>query len=229
MRRFAMGLAAGILAFGLLTACAPTEVDDSQRPATSFSPETTPPFVYDRTPDPNLPSMEMMFIFRVSSDGAGMERVQFDEEEMNEQVLLDKLIEFGVLDEGTEILSFEIEGEAPAGPGSAGEAAGGGSAGGELIGTLDLSAVPAQPDEDAETMMLNAIGNTFIENYELNKLKLLVNGVNYSGSHVTLGDDDYLEYDPDYVNTVDETDAGEDAGFVVLEEEDETAEETSAQ
>jgi len=36
--------------------------------------------------------------------------------------------------------------------------------------------------------MLNAIGNTFIENYELDKLKLLVNGENYKGTSITHGD-----------------------------------------
>ena len=42
--------------------------------------------------------------------------------------------------------------------------------------------------------MLNAIGNTFIENYELDKLKLLVNGENYKGTSITHGDGDYLVF-----------------------------------
>ena len=46
--------------------------------------------------------------------------------------------------------------------------------------------------------MLTAIGNTFTENFELNKLKLLVNGKNFSGGQIKQGDNDYLEYDKNY-------------------------------
>ena len=42
--------------------------------------------------------------------------------------------------------------------------------------------------------MLNAIANTFIENYELDKLKLLINGENYESGHISHGDEDYLEF-----------------------------------
>ncbi len=46
--------------------------------------------------------------------------------------------------------------------------------------------------------MLNSIANTFIENYELDKLKLLVNGENYESGHIIQGDEDYLEFSSDY-------------------------------
>lgn len=222
MRRFSIFMI-GVLALSMLTACSPTKVDDSLRPETSFSPETNPPVVIDRTPDPNLPALEMMFVYRSNSDATELERVQVNEEEMNEQVLLDKLIEFGVLDEGTEILSFEVVGDIPMGPGAPA-----GASGGERIGTLDLSQVPTSLGTDAEIMMLGAVGNTFIENYELDKLKLLVNGANYESGHIVHGDDDYLEYDTEYVNTVDEEETEEDPGWGMLEEVDEE-EETTAQ
>lgn len=47
-------------------------------------------------------------------------------------------------------------------------------------------------------MFLTEIGNTFTENFELGKLKLKVNGANYSGKDIQQGDGDYLTYRTDY-------------------------------
>ena len=46
--------------------------------------------------------------------------------------------------------------------------------------------------------MFTCIGNTFVENFELDSLKLLVNGDNYSSGHIEQGDDDYLTYNSKY-------------------------------
>ena len=131
------------------------------------------------------------------------ERVTTYAEALTEQGVLDKLIEYGVLEEGTEILSFEIEGDTAAGPGvPEGTIIGPGGVAGEpqnRIGTLNLSKVPAWPAEEEE-VMLKCIGNTFVDNFQLNELKLLVNGENYSGATITLGDDDYLGYESGYKN-----------------------------
>ena len=95
----------------------------------------------------------------------------------------------GVLEQDTEALSFEIEGDEKAGPGMTTSS----SDSKERIGTLNLSKIPTA-DGAKEQAMLNAIGNTFIENYELDKLKLLVNGENYKGTSITHGDGDYLVF-----------------------------------
>ena len=64
-------------------------------------------------------------------------------------------------------------------------------------GTLDLNqAVSGEGGSDE--MFLAEIGNTFIENYQLATLKLLVNGANYSGNEIQQGDGDVLEYRNDY-------------------------------
>ena len=99
---------------------------------------------------------------------------------MDAQELVDKLVEYGVLTAGTEVLSFTVEGE-----------------GEDAAGTLDLNQAVSEegcPDE----MFLTEIGNTFIENYQLSTLKLLVNGANYSGNQIQQGDGDVLEYRDDY-------------------------------
>ena len=97
-------------------------------------------------------------------------------DKLTAQTLVDKLIEYGVLEEGTEVLKFDMA---------------------DGVGTLDLSKVPSSGTA-GETLMLMSIGNTFTENFELEKLKLLVDGKNYSSGHIEQGDDDYLQFEMDY-------------------------------
>lgn len=200
MKKIMLLLSVSLMA-GMLSACSPTVVDDASRPKVQIDPETEAPTAAgERRPDPTTPAIEMMFVFRGNEDATKLERVQTYAPEMNEQVLLDKLIGFGVLEEGTEILSFNVEGDIPRGPGALD-----GAVDGERIGTLDLSQVPSSGTA-GETLMLEAIGNTFIENFELDKLKLLVNGANYESEHIVQGDDEYLEYVSEYVNVSDNSD-----------------------
>ena len=79
-------------------------------------------------------------------------------EDMDAQEMVDKLVEYGVLTEGTQVLSFAIDGE-----------------GENAAGTLDLSQAVSEEGASDE-MFLAELGNTFIENYQLATLKLLVNG-----------------------------------------------------
>lgn len=173
-----------------LAACKPTTVFPSNE-ETESEEET-------ETEDPNT---EMAFIFRYRDNV--FERVTTYMEAVTEQTVLDKLIEYGVLEDGTEILSFEVEGDTAPGPGAPeGAVVGPGGVAGQpqnRVGTLNLSKVPAWPAE-VEEVMLKCLGNTFVDNFQLNELKLLVNGENYSGASITLGDDDYLGYESGYKN-----------------------------
>lgn len=148
--------------------------------------------VFEKTHDPNAPVMEMAFIYYGNSDATGLERETADLEELTAQALADLLIEHEVLEEGTTVNSFEMTGAEKAGPGVES-----GTEDGERIGILDLSAIP-ESGTSGEIVMLAAIGNTFTENFELDKLKLLINGENYSSGHIEHGDEDYLEYIDDY-------------------------------
>ena len=179
-----------LAAAGALSACTPTQVQPAGYPVE----ESTEEYVdYKLVGQEPVDPMDMAAVYRLNN--GAIERVMLDVEEMTEQYLTDRLIEFGVLDEGTEVLSFEVEGDMGAGPGNpdGGES--------ERIGTLNLSKVPAW-SADQEELMLRCVGNTFLDNFQLDKLKLLVNGENYSGAGITLGDDDYLEYESGYKNVV---------------------------
>ncbi len=130
----------------------------------------------DKVPDPNAEPMEIISIYSQNEDGTGLNQAMDAVSELSAEAMVDKLIEYGVLDEGTTVLKFEKK---------------------DGTAVLDLSKLSAK-GSNREALMVTAIGNTFIENFELDKLKLLVNGKNYTGEQIKQGDNDYLEYEKNY-------------------------------
>lgn len=183
----------GVLAACSLAACSPTE---AKKPNTETPPiETmeTKDGRAEKTPDPDAPVLEMVSIYSSNADATGLFLSLEGVENLDAESLVNQLILKGILSEGTEVKSFDIEGGEKAGPGVEVSP----DQGEERIGTLDLSDVP-ESGTAGEAVILGAIGNTFIENFELDKLKLLVNGENYSSGHILQTDDDYLLYIDDY-------------------------------
>ncbi|GLC80848.1 GerMN domain-containing protein [Lacrimispora brassicae] len=130
----------------------------------------------DKVPDPNAEPMEVISVYSRNDDATGLNQAMDAVSELTADAMVDKLIEYGVLEEGTKVLKFDKN---------------------DGTATLDLSKVPDK-SSDGDILMLTAIGNTFIENFELDKLKLLVNGKNYSGEQIKQTDNDYLEYVKNY-------------------------------
>lgn len=126
--------------------------------------------VADKRPDPTAPDLEIISIYKIGDDGKLVGTMDAAEVR-TPQVLVDLLIQYGVLDEGTKSLSFEEVGEVEEyGPGvivipgmendnSIGE-----------TGVLDLSSVPS------EELKIQAIANTFIENLNVVNLTIKANG-----------------------------------------------------
>lgn len=193
MKKF-MACFAGAVLMVALAACTPTTKKQSTESMSSTDNIETqaPGGAWDKVPDPTAESVDVVSIYSGNEDATGLDKKMTEVKELDAQALVDKLVEAGVLEEGTKVLSFEMTGDSAeeGGPAAANEST---SAAEEKIGTLDLSQVPSSGTA-GETLMLGAIGNTFIENYELDKLKLLVNGKNYSSGHIEQGDDDYIEY-----------------------------------
>ncbi len=201
-------LLTGMIAVSVATACTPTRLGPNGLPYKEEKKDETLPY---RGPVPfDAEAMEaMLFVYRSNADGTELERVTSYADELTEQVLVDKLIEYGVLETGTELLSFEMEGSIKAGPGMSAEEME--TAGTEdRIGYLNLSKVPAL-DAAAEKVMLNCIAATFIDNYQLDKLKLLINGENYKSENITQGDKDYLVFDMHYKNVEEEIEEAAEA------------------
>ena len=132
----------------------------------------------DKVPDPNVEPVAIISVYHGSDveDGLVQSMDSLTSEDMDAQEMVDKLVEYGVLTEGTKVLSFTIDGE-----------------GENAAGTLDLNQAVSEEGASDE-MFLAEVGNTFIENYELSSLKLLVNGANYSGNEIQQGDGDVLNF-----------------------------------
>lgn len=182
----------GTLAALSLAACTPTEPKEAKPQTQTLEAPAETAETKDgraeKTPDPNVPELEMVSIYTANSDTTGLDLNLEGIEKLDAQSLTDLLIGSGALEEGTIAHSFDITGGEKAGPGV--DSAETGS--GERIGTLHLSKLP-QGDESAEKMILAAIGNTFIDNFELDKLELLVNGVS-----VIRDSSIYITYITDY-------------------------------
>lgn len=126
--------------------------------------------IADKQPDPNAPDLEIISVYRIGEDGKIVGTMDAIEKK-TPQVLVDRLIEYGVLEEGTESLSFEEVGKVDeVGPGvvvipgmnidnSKGE-----------TGILNLNQAPS------DELKIQAIANTFIENLNVINLTIQVEG-----------------------------------------------------
>ena len=180
MKRWLIGAMAVMVAVSL-AACTPTTEKQKKETsaATAKSAENMIPQstggAADKVPDPNVMPVAVVSIYHGGdSDSLVQDMDSLDTEGLDAQLLVDKLTE------GTQVLSFDIEGKEE-----------------DSVGTLNLN--QAESAEGAsDEMFLTEIGNTFTENFELGKLKLKVNGANYSGKDIQQGDGDYLTYRTDY-------------------------------
>lgn len=146
-----------------LAACSPTDVSTQTTAGSGeegmtveASIEETEREVVEKLPDANAAPMAQVSIFTVKEDGTGLSQNMDaidseDGETVDAQLLVDKMIEYGVLEEGTEVLNFSKDGTAV---------------------TVDLSAMPDQDDVLEQT----AVANTLLQNYEAATLNLTVNG-----------------------------------------------------
>lgn len=185
MKKWLIGVMAAMMAVSL-AACTPT-ADKQQKEssqAQTQSQETVPQSTGgadDKVPDPNVKPVAVISIYhKGDSDGLVQDMDSLDTDGLNAQLLVDKLVSYGVLTDGTKVLSFKIEGKDD-----------------KSVGTLDLN--QAESGEGvSDQMFLTELGNTFTENFELGKLKLKVNGANYQGNDIKQGDNDFLVYRSDY-------------------------------
>lgn len=172
MKKAAMYMTAAILALSL-SACTPTsekgrtgEIAVEQSQAASGNVQQT----YEHLPDPTAPELDIVAVYTVSDDGTQIEGTIDAVEELNEQALVDLLIQYGTLEEGTEILDFTTEGTVEVGNEGPGAPAGTGTMTDQA--TLNLNQFP---DTDNE-QLLQAVANTFLENLQISRITIQVNG-----------------------------------------------------
>ncbi len=166
MKRKIMCMIGAILLLSLV-ACTPT----SEKRKTGQVLESDSGIDNNKNPDPNAPVLDVVSIYSVSEDGSMLEGTMDAVEELTPQALANLLIQYGVLEEGTEVVSYEAKGT------STSQEVGPGVANGADMemsenGILNLSKFP----DTANTLLLQAVANTYLENMKVSYLTIQVNG-----------------------------------------------------
>ncbi|MDD3254025.1 MAG: hypothetical protein PHV18_15925 [Lachnospiraceae bacterium] len=130
----------------------------------------------ERGGDSDAPNLDVISIYHVSEDGTKLAGTMESIETMEAQPLVDLLIQYGSLPEGTKAVSFAAEGEpasVEAGPGMVAPPGFTISSNMKENGTLELSQIAEDAQKD---LKLQAVANTFLENMDVMNLTIKVNG-----------------------------------------------------
>lgn len=132
----------------------------------------------NKTPDPTAPDLDVVSVYTVSEDGSKLEGTMDAVDELNAQALADLLIEYGVLEEGTEVIDFQADGKPASeevGPGVLNIPGVEIESNLKEYGTLNLNKLP---DGGKDDMIVKAVANTFLENMDVLYLTIQVDGEN---------------------------------------------------
>ena len=158
MKTFIALLLCGLLMCGCAPSAPPTE------------PATEPPteMVTEAPTDPvTEPPLVSVTIYHGNENADGFETTEFEVEEMNMNVLVEKLIEVGVLDEQVFIASMRIDGD-----------------------HLILNFGPAFADQlgamgtSGERMLMGSVVNTFLTAFDAGTVSVRVDGQILESGHV---------------------------------------------
>lgn len=112
-------------------------------------------------------------IFYPNDNADGLNEKKVTINHLTAYSIINSLADNKVVPSGTTALNFEIKNN---------------------IGYLDVSSsiYNSHSGSSGETLMLDSIRETFIKAFDLQKIKLTVNGSTYTGSHIDLGANDFL-------------------------------------
>lgn len=151
MKKLAMILIGAMMVLSL-AACTPTPekktAQSSTEPGEKVVMETGG--ASDKVPDPNVISEDQVLIYFPGEDGKKLDSKMDSVVELGAQAVVDKLIEYEVLDAGTTVVSFD-----------------------DKTGVLNLS---QGPSGDNKSLKIAAVEQTFIDDFELEDATLQVNG-----------------------------------------------------
>lgn len=183
MKKCIMFLASAMMVLSL-AACTPTPEKESASGQATMPP-TTEAFKADTAEIRNqgnedLPEMAAVSIYRVNKNRNGLvqEMDALETEELDAQAIVNLMIEYGSLEEGTEVVSFEESDDKA---------------------VLNLNQITSSDDAMEIRLAVEAIVNTFTENYELEGgLILQENGEVYTIDFVEAEADGAMYYDDVY-------------------------------
>lgn len=180
MKKCILFLAAVMMVMSL-AACTPTpqkNADQATMPSTEAVRADT---MEERNKgNENLPVYATVSIYCTNENGNGLvqEMDSLETEELDAQAIVDLMIQYGALTEGTEVVSFDE--------------------GTEGIGTLNLNQITDEEEDLPVRLTVQAIVNTFTENYELEGLILQENGQVYTTGSIEAEEDGTMYYDSNY-------------------------------
>ena len=176
MKKLVMGLLGAMMILSLAAWTPTTEKNKTgevkepqQEEAVESTADAGPGVVTGRPVDQNASNLTMVSVYSVSKDGSKIEGTMDSVETLDAQSLVDLLIQYGVLDDGTKAVSFTTEGSVAsqeAGPGVAADTTMAEKA------TLELSQFPSENQEK----VLQAVANTFCENMNAETITIKAGG-----------------------------------------------------
>lgn len=177
MKKTILYIAAVLMAMSL-AACTPTTEKQAETAAVpTSSADSGDKLVEGKVPGPEYDTIS---VYSINEDGTGLLQNMDFLEELTNQGLVDKLIEYGVLEEGTTILGLDVKED-------------------DASGIVNLSAIPSfEDDAFMEQATLEALVNTYIENYELELVKFQVNGEDVTSDLLEADENGYSTYFEDY-------------------------------
>lgn len=183
MKKYVIFLVSVMMAM-VLGACTPTP-QKQQQTAEATMPPTTEAFKADTMEirnrgNENLPEMATVSIYRIGKNRNGLiqEMDALDTEELDPQGIIDMMISYEVLEEGTKVVGFEEN---------------------DGKGVLNLNQITSQEDPMEIRLVVESLVNTFTENYELEGgLILQENGNVYTIDSVEAEEDGAMYYNDGY-------------------------------
>lgn len=155
MKRFLLVLT-GVIMAASLAACSPTKQSTEKRskpPAGAIQESSIDGALEKQGPVTDAEPTVTVCVYTLNEDKSGLKQNMdaIDGEELDAQLLIDKMAEYDAVEEGIKVLSFDNKE-------------------GKL--TLDLSALSGASDNKTVT----AVVNTFLQNYDGTEITLSVNG-----------------------------------------------------
>lgn len=152
MKKIMCILTSVVLAFSL-AACTPTTEKNAKRsqPPAGAENQATVDGAAEKASNAEPITTTTVCIYSVKEDKSGLKQNMdaIDGTELDAQLLIDKMAELGVIEEGIKVLSFEQKKD---------------------VLTLDLSSLAKKNDAQVQT----AIANTFLQNYEADSAELVL-------------------------------------------------------
>ena len=121
---------------------------------------------------------ESIIVYNYDLDNEKLIENRIDGKKETPEQVFESLQNLGVIPKDAKMNSFDIT-----------------EADGTETGVLDVSKefVNSNLGSSAESLMLDAVAQTFIENFDIEQLQITVDGGDYESGHIVLGKGDYLK------------------------------------